>query len=115
GLERSRPVLETLLAEAPTLDLRQAAAQALIALEPEHAALARVVDCLTDEEADGGAAEVALGAWLTTRARADDTLAELLARWNALAPSAGTVPGADAVAARRRERAKLLRPLLPGP
>lgn len=115
GLARSRPVLEALLAEAPTLDLRQAAAQSLLLLDPAHEALALVHACLTDERADAGAAEVALGAWLAARAASEPERAELLARWNALAPGPGTVPDASEVAARRRARAELLRPLVPGP
>ena len=108
GLARSLPVLAGLFEHETSLDLRQAAAQALLALDPQHAARALVESCLTDPRADAGAAEVALGAWLTGQCAREASLAPVLERWKALAPAAGSIPTAAEQDERRRARAALL-------
>jgi HEAT repeat protein len=109
GLSRSISVLEALLEEEQPFDLRQALAQALLALDPRHEAVAEVLVSLTDERGDAGDAELALEAWLVERARAETRFAELLARWTALGPAPETVPTASEVTERRQRRARLLR------
>lgn len=109
GLPRSRPTLEALFASADSYDLRQTAAQALLALDPAHPAADFLCESLTDERADAGAAEHALGAWLATRAASDPAAAEQLARWNALDPDPERIPSEAEARARQRARAELLR------
>lgn len=111
GLPRSLPVLERVFAEARSPDLRQAAAEALLVLAPGHAAFGVVRDCLLDEHADAGAAELALEIWLERQRASRPELGPQLERWNALAAPAGEVPSAAQVADRRRARAEILRAL----
>jgi len=106
----TRDVLRRVLgSKAPEpIDLRQAAAQALLALGEDPAATRFLLACLTDPAADSCAAEDALGAWLERRAAGDTGAARLLERWRTLGPDAGAIPTAEEQRARQRARAELL-------
>lgn len=113
GLQRSVPVLRALFASAGALDLRQAAAESLLAIEPSGDALTFLRDCLLDERADSGSAELALGAWLAAHAAADPAAAAALERWSALDGEAGRIPTETEVRTRRRARLEVIRELGP--
>jgi HEAT repeat protein len=107
-LERSVPVLQALFASAGAFDLRQAAAESLLAIQPSREALAFVRACLLDERADAGSAEFALGAWLAERAAEDPSAAAAFARWESLGVLSGQIPSESQVRERRQARHAVL-------
>lgn len=110
----SAAVLRRAFTDAAEVDLRQAAAQALIAIQDEPDALAFVRACLTDERADAGAAELALGTWLARRAEREAGAARAaLERWRALDPAASDLPSDEELRTRRDARAEIVRTLAP--
>jgi HEAT repeat protein len=107
--------LRPLLAPSEPLDLRQAAAESLVALGDAASAAPLLVECLTAPAADAGAAEAALEAWLTRAARAgDEPSRAALAVWMAAGGSNSSTPTAAEASARRRRRAAELGPTLTG-
>ncbi len=116
----SIPALRAALDPARPFDLRQAAAVALVRIEEAPDTLAFLLDCLTDERGDAGAAELALGAWIGRRNPSAPAAARLLEGWKALAPSSfagapagGTLPSSAAEQdERRKKRAVLVREFL---
>ncbi len=110
GAAGAIPPLRALLAETEPLDLRQAAAQSLLALDDTAPALPVLIACLTTAGADTGAAESAIHAWLTRRAAANDPAAlATLERWKAIAGDSGETPSPAEAARHRNERAELMR------
>ncbi len=95
---------ERLADEAEPYDLRQTAAESLLALAPDDAAArAFLVASLTEPAADVGGAERALADWLA--ARADDaSLDALRAAWRAADVAAGAIPTSSESTARRAAR-----------
>jgi hypothetical protein len=95
------------------LDLREAAASALLELGGDERAVALLVECLERDDADAAGAEEALGAWLARRAaRKDEGASDLMERWLALdIRGDGGAASIEEAAARRSMRARLLREL----
>lgn len=105
GDDATVPHLDARLADdAEPYDLRQTAAESILALAPDHAAArAFLVASLTEPAADVGGAERALADWLA--ARADDaSLDELRAAWDAADVAAGAIPTSSESTARRAAR-----------
>ncbi len=95
---------------AEPLDLRQAAAGALVALGKGDTWAPFLLECLTSPSADNGAAEHALGAWISARSSASAApFVALAERWRALEPAPESVPDAAEVARRRAERSRIVR------
>jgi HEAT repeat protein len=108
GQTSSEPALQRAFDPAQPLDLRQAAAQAILNVASSKTALAFLADCLEDPRADGGAAEVALEAWLVGNAGQEPATLE---RWRALALDPERIPSDEEQRQRLRGRAALAREL----
>lgn len=109
----SRVPLRSAFEGSAALDLKQAAAQALVRLEDARDALEFLLGCLANPGADAGAAELALGSWLARRAEREPDIAPTLERWRALDPAPGALPDDEALRRRREQRAVLVREALP--
>jgi HEAT repeat protein len=105
---RSFPALLRTFEAARALDQRQAAAQALLAIQDVSAARRFLVQCLTDPLADAGAAELALGAWLEQHADRDTRHAAAREHWRAQTSGPGAIPTPEELRTRRLELARLL-------
>ncbi|MED6335036.1 MAG: HEAT repeat domain-containing protein [Planctomycetota bacterium] len=111
GLARSTVSLEALVDAAEPLDLRQAAATALVNLGAGDRIAPTLLALVGDEGADRALAELSVEAWLT--GREDAPARALLERWRALAPPPGIIPRAQQVTRRQNERTRLLAEGLP--
>lgn len=109
----ARPRLERLAADpGEPLDLRQAAAEALVEMGAGEGALPFLLRCLSDPAADRDAAEDALGRWLA--ARTDDAARAAHQAWLELGRSdTYPAPTRAEVEARVRARIDLLTRELP--
>lgn len=100
--------LRRLLDPSEPLDLRQIAAQALLAHEDDGAAVELLSTCLTSPSADGGAAENALQGWLERRSSAGDArCTAALERWRSTPSASLESPTLEQRRARLRERASI--------
>jgi hypothetical protein len=100
--------LRALMAATEPVDLRQSAAQALVSLGDDVSAAQVLVECLTAPGADPAAAETALEAWMSRRARGGDAAAERdLDRWRKLAGDTRETPTAARSVERQKQRAML--------
>ncbi len=108
----SLPSLRRAFHPAQPFDLRQAAAAAILRIEEAPDALAFLLECMTEERGDAGAAELALGAWVLRRGERDPSAALAGERWKALDPPPGSLPSESDLRQRRGERAALARQLL---
>ncbi len=109
----SLPALRRAFDPAQPFDLRQAAAAGLVRIDEAPDALAFLLECLTDEQGDASAAELALGAWIVRRGERDPAAASAVDRWKALDPPTGSIPDEAETDRRRAERSTLVRELLP--
>jgi len=105
----STAVLRAALDAREPIDLRQAAAGALVAAGQGDEVAPFLLECLTATAADAGAAEQALGHWIQARAQLDDASRDRHARWVELEPVPNSVPTAEDVARRRSTRAEIAR------
>jgi HEAT repeat protein len=110
---RSIPALRAAFAADLSDDVRQAAAESLLALDAVEV-LPYLAQRMTAERAETVAAEAAVDAWLARgAARGEPGASERLERWRALDPIATGPPGAIAtreqLAARQLARAALAR------
>lgn len=102
--------LRRLLDAAEPVDLRQAAAQALLSLDGDLVAAAFVIECMTSTSADGAAAETALQSWLEQRATSQATgAADDLRAWRELPSAQIEAPTLEQVRVRLRERSTIAR------
>jgi len=108
GRDASIAVLDRAFSESEPLDLRQAAAESLLALGRADRNLGFLVDCLEGRGSDPGTAEAALERWLE-RALSVQASKAALERWRSLAAPTGTIPTADEVSRRRSARAAIVR------
>jgi HEAT repeat protein len=116
GQASSIPVLlECQRNKNEAFDLRQAAAESLLALGRRDDVGAFLVECLTLPSADGGGAESAWEQYLVQAAPTSEGARSTLERWRALAPRADTIATADETRARRTRRAELVQGLLRSP
>lgn len=111
GEASSREPLLAVWRAPNTIDLRQAAAGALVLLGNGDLVAPFLLECLTSDGADAGAAEHDLGAWVALMG-SNRTHQELAQRWNTLEPASGSVPDAAEVARRREKRASIARALV---
>jgi len=111
GDDTVAPTLRGLVSnEVEPIDLRQAAAESLLDLQPDRVDSAQefLTSSLTNDAADVGGAEQALDAWLDSGA-APRVSAEALEAWKAAAKSAGAIPTPAEARARRAARAEALK------
>lgn len=108
ALERSHDALRQ-AAAVDAIDLRQAALLALARSGRADEVAPALIECMRLEGADHEAAQRAIEAWLSARAqRGDQGIAELLERWRALAPAAGTIESTAQALERNRARLALV-------
>lgn len=113
GSESSLGVLRDQWKPQNPIDLRQAAASSLVMLGQGDTVVPFLLECLSSQAADAGAAEHALEAWIHVHARSGDAAwSEFAARWTALEPPPNAVPDAAQVAERRTARATIAREAL---
>lgn len=108
GARASLATLETAFAPGSPPDLRQAAAESLLALDERDSARAHLAAVLAEGTGDPVGAEDALGAHLARRAATDEAARALLERWNALDVRAGDIATVAETEARQRARGRLL-------
>ena len=104
--------LAGILAESPHVELRQAAAESLLAMEATPAPLAQAAAFVTDDRVAFESTERALRAWMARRAAdaapESDVWAGRLERWDALQPPPETAVSVEERRRIREERAGIV-------
>lgn len=106
GLSASLVTLEELLASDTPIDLRQAAAHALIVMGAGESGVVFLFGALTNPAADQPGAELSLGLWLA--GREDEASKALLEKWRALDPPPGIIFTQEQATEVREQRKELL-------